>query len=824
MAQVAEKYVGAAVLRKEDPELLTGQARYTDDLALPGMLHMVVVRSPFANAAINGVDVSKALDVPGVVAAFSGQDLAGAWAGPLLMAWPVTEDIKNPPHWPLTKDRARYQGDGVAVVLAETRAAAKDGADAVEVDYDASDPVLDMEAALADGAPLVHDDVGTNKSYTWVLKNGDPDAVFGSAPVVVKERYVIQRAIPNPIETRAVLAQPNPAMGEYTLWSSTQIPHIVKVAMTLGLGIPESKLRIIAPRVGGGFGMKLQVYPEEMLALALAKRTGRPIKWFEDRSENYLASHHGRDQIQQVELAADEDGRIRGYRIRLLANMGAYLMIITPGTPLLGAFVFCGCYGGECYDFECTGVFTNTVPTDAYRGAGRPEATYAIERAIDALARRVGKDPVEIRRMNFIPAFDEPTPMPGGLNLDSGNFESTLDQALELVGFEDLRREQAERRERGDVKQLGIGFSTYLEMCGLAPSRILSALRYAAGGWDAASIRLLASGKVVVVAGTSPHGQGHVTTFAQIAADALGIPVDDIDVIHSDTQLAPLGMDTYGSRSLSIGGVAVHRAAQKIVEKARKIAAHELETSEDDIEFESGRFFVRGAPDRAKTLPELAFSAWTSHNLPDGLEPGLDETAVYDPGNFVFPYGAHICAVEVDTETGAVEVVKYVAVDDIGTVVNPQIADGQVVGGVVQGIAEALYEEAVYDENGTLLTSSMTNYEIPAAPDVPPIIVGRGPGLPSTTNELGVKGVGETGTIASPPAVINAVIDALSHLGVTDMKRPASPENVWRAIHDAGPAPDPDVGGAGSGLGSAPRMEEAGGAGTNQSGDEGGQQ
>jgi carbon-monoxide dehydrogenase large subunit len=782
---VAERVVGTPVLRKEDPELITGQGKYADDLVVPGMLWMHVVRSPFAHARINRVDVSAALAMDGVVAAFSGEDLAGDWAGPLLMAWPVTEDIKNPSHWPLTKDKARHQGDGVAVVVAESRALAKDAAETVVVDYEALPAVVDMDAALADGAPLVHEEFGTNKSYTWALNNGDAEKVFAEAPVVIKEHYVIQRQLPTAMEPRSVLVQPNPAMGEFTMWTSTQIPHIVKVAMTLGVGVPESKLRVIAPRVGGAFGSKLQVYAEEMLCLALARRLGRPVKWTEERSENYLASHHGRDQIQEVELAADDDGKIRGYRVRIKANMGAYLMIITPGTPLLGAFVYCGCYGGEAYSFECTGVFTNTVPTDAYRGAGRPEATYAIERAIDALGRRVGKDPVEIRRLNFIPPFTEPTPMPGGLNIDSGNFDATLDQALQLIGYEDLRKEQEMRRERGDPRQLGIGFSTYLEMCGLAPSRILSALRYAAGGWEAASIRLSPTGKVTVGAGTSPHGQGHATTFAQIVADDLGIPVDDIEVNFGDTTLVPLGMDSYGSRSLAIGGVAVHRAAMKIVEKARKIAAHELEAAEEDLEYEAGRFFVKGAPDRAKTIPEIAFSAWTAHNLPDGLEPELNETAVYDAANFVFPYGAHICVVEVDTETGKVDVVKYAAVDDVGTVINPQIVDGQVMGGVIQGIAEAIYEEAVYDENGQLLTPSLTNYEVPAASDVPSIMLGRGPGLPSTSNELGVKGVGETGTIASPPAVVNAVIDALSPFGVTDMERPMTPERVWRAIRSA---------------------------------------
>jgi carbon-monoxide dehydrogenase large subunit len=809
MAQV----IGTEVLRKEDPELITGQAKYIDDLVLPGMLWMHVVRSPLAHARINSVDGSRAMEMPGVVAVFSGNDLADDWPGPLLMAWPVTEDINNPSHWPLAKDKARYQGDGVAVVIAETRAQAADAAEAVDVDYEPLDPVVDMEAALADGAPTVHDEFGTNKCYVWTHTNGEVDAVFDAAPVVVKERFVIQRQVPNPMEGRGVLCEPNTARDDYTLYTSTQIPHIVKVGMALGTGIPEQKIRIIAPKVGGGFGSKLQVYPEEQLALSLAKRLGRPIKWIETRSENFLATHHGRDQIQEMELAADEDGKIKGFRAKIKANMGAYLMIITPGTPLLGAWVYSGCYSGEAYGIEFTGVFTNTTPTDAYRGAGRPEATYAIERIMDTLAKRVGKDVVEIRRMNFMPASNEPFDMPGGLTIDSGNYESTLDKALEMVGYDEVRAEQQARRDRGDTKVLGVGFSTYLEMCGLAPSRILGVLRYAAGGWDAAQIRVLPTGKVVLAIGTSPHGQGHATTFSQIVADDLGVSVDDIEVLHSDTELAPLGMDTYGSRSLAIGGVAVHRAAMKIVEKARKIAAHELEVSEDDLDYEAGTFSVKGAPDKALTIPALAFSAWAAHNLPDDTEPNLVGTGMYDPQNFVWPFGAHICVVEVDTETGHVEVQKYVAVDDVGRVVNPQIVEGQVHGGVIQGIAEALYEEAVYDENGTLMTSSLSNYCVPAASDVPAIDVGSAGETWSTTNEMGFKGVGETGTIASPPAVINAVNDALSHLGDIDVGRPATPERVWRAIQGLGDAaPEEAEGpGAGAGTGSAERAASDGG-------------
>jgi aerobic carbon-monoxide dehydrogenase large subunit len=783
MAQIAQRYVGSDVRRKEDAELITGTARYTDDISVPGMLWMHVVRSPFAHARIRSLDLSRALAMEGVVAAFSGQDLE--WAGPLLMAWPVAEGIHNPPHWPLAKDKARYQGDGVAVVVAESRGVAADAAEAVDVDYEPLPAIVNMEKALAEGAPLVHDEIGTNRSYTWTNTNGDVDKVFSQAPVVVKQRNVVRRLIPNAIEPRSIVADPQPGTGRFTLWSASQIPHIVRTAMAIATGISESKLRIVAPRVGGGFGSKLQVYPEEAIALEMARRLGRPVKWTETRSEAYLATHHGRDQIQEVELAADEDGRIRGYRVKVLANMGAYLRIIAPGTPVLGGFLYCGCYGGEAYQCEISGVFTNTTPVDAYRGAGRPESAYAIEHAIDALAQRVGKDPVEIRRMNFVPPFTEPTPSIGGLAIDSGNYPATLDLALDAIGYDQLRKEQQARREQGDRMQLGIGLSTYLENCGWAPSRVIgSVLNYAGGGWEAATIRCHPTGKVVVVTGTTPHGQGTETSYAQIAADDLGVPIEDVEVLFGDTDISPIGWDTYGSRSAAVGAPAVHRAAMKIVAKARKIAAHQLEVSEEDLEYEGGRFFVTGAPDRAKTIPEVAMATWTAHDLPDGIEPALEETSVHDPSNLVFPFGAHICVVEVDTETGEAAVVKYVAADDVGTVINPPIVDGQVVGGVIQGIAEALYEEAMYDESGQLLTTSMINYEVPAASEMP-VIDTRSHVTPSSANELGIKGVGETGTIASPPAVINAVVDALSHLGVTDIERPATPERVWKAIQQA---------------------------------------
>ena len=774
-------YVGRSVARKEDASLVTGQSLYTDDLTMPGTVYAVLVRSPHAHARVTKVDLTAARAAEGVVAAFSGADLAEEWAGSLPCAWPVTEDIKIPNHWPITQDKARYAGDAVAVVIADSRALAKDAAEFISVEYEPLPAVTDVEAAAKDGAPVVHDDFGTNVSYVWTLSAGEVDKLFAEAAVTVKERYRQQRLVPNAIEPRSILVQPNPASGEYTMWTATQVPHVLRTTMTLVTGIPEAKLRIVAPDVGGGFGSKLDVYAEEALCLALARRLGRPVKWTEERSEAYLATIHGRDVIQEIELAATAEGKITAVRTRLVAAMGAYMQLVTPGIPLLGAWLYAGCYDVQGYDFACTGVFTNTTPTDAYRGAGRPEATYAIEHAIDALARKMGKDPVEIRRLNFITEF--PNTIASGLTIDSGDFHAALDRALEMAGYEELRREQAARNERGDTKRLGIGLSTYVEMCGLAPSRILGILRYVAGGWDAATIRCLPTGTVQAIIGTSPHGQSHVTTFSQIVADRLGVPVENVEVLHGDTAVATLGMDTYGSRSLTVGGVALWNAAEKIVDKARKIVAHQLEASEEDLEYERGRFTVKGT-DKGMAVTEAAFAAWTAHNLPVGMEPGLTESAVYDPPNFSWPGGCHIAVVEVDTDTGDTRLVRYVAVDDVGNAINPMIVDGQVHGGVAQGIAQALYEEAVYDDAGNLLTGSMASYLVPSAAELPSFEVDRVV-VPSPTNPMGVKGVGETGTIASTAAVMNAVVDALAPLGIHDVDMPASPERVWRAIQEA---------------------------------------
>ena len=824
MTQVAEseakRWVGGGVLRKEDPELLTGQGRYVDDIALPGMLWLAFVRSPVARATIASIDTAAAKELPGVRAVFTGQELAEEWAAAMPCAWPIADrtmpdepsaDARIPDHWPVAKDRVNFMGEIVAVVVADSREQAADAIEAVEVDYDELPVVTDMMEAITESAPVIHDSLGTNKAYTWLLTNGDVDKVFAEAPVVVKERYYHPRLIPNAIEPRGVVVQPIPAQGEYTIWSATQIPHILKVLLALTLNISEGKVRVVAPDVGGGFGSKLNVYAEECVALAVARRLGVPVKWTEERSEGYLATIHGRDVIQDMEVAATEEGKTLGFRVKLYADFGAYMQLVTPGIPILGAWLYHGVYEGLAYSFEANGVFTNKTPTDAYRGAGRPEATYAVERVMDALARRVGKDPAEIREMNFIPPFDEAREVLCGLSFDSGNYHATLEKAKQLVGYDTLRSEQQANDGRRNGKLLGVGISTYIEMCGLAPSQILAAVKYGAGGWEAATIRCHPTGKVTVITGTSPHGQGHETTWSQITADALGVDPDDVDVLHGDTAVSALGMDSYGSRSASVGAEALYQAAEKIRAKARTIAAHELEVAEEDLEWKDGKFQVTGAPDRAKTIPEVAFSAWTAHALPAEVEPGLEATAVFDPPNFTFPSGAHICVVEVDPETGSTRIDKYVAVDDCGTVINPMIVDGQVMGGVAQGISEALYEEALYDENGTLLTGNMSTYRVPSAAELPGFTLDR-ESTPSTTNHLGIKGIGEAGTIASPPAVLNAVADALRYVGVEFIDLPASAERVWRAVQEAaGRAPAERVAeGGGTGAASMTPEEEGG--------------
>jgi aerobic carbon-monoxide dehydrogenase large subunit len=784
MIDKAESVLGQPMRRKEDARLITGQTQWTDNISLPGMLHLAVLRSPMAHARIARVDVEPARQRPGVVAAYSGADLADSWSS-LPMAWTVSEDQKTPPHMPLATDKVRYVGDGLAVVLATDPYAAEDALEAIQVDYEPLPAVVDMQAAQADGAPLVHDDIPNNRCFTFRLDYGDFDATRGRAEVVLKRRFYNQRLIPNAMEPRAVVVAPTSPTGQSIIWSSTQVPHFVRVFVALATGVPEHQLRIIAPDVGGGFGSKLDVYAEEVIGLVVARKVGRPVKWTESRSENYQATIHGRDVIQDVELTATRDGRVLGLKVDLTADMGAYLQLLTPSIPLLGRYMYPGIYKFEAHTLTCQGVFTNKTPTDAYRGAGRPEATFVIERIMDELAAELSMDPIELRRRNWIKHEEFPYTTIAGLTYDSGNYEAATEKALDLFRYDELRREQEERRERRDVVQIGLGASTYTEMCGLAPSRWLGEQGYVAGGWESATVRVLATGRVEVVTGTSPHGQGHETTFAQIAADTLGVPYDDVDVIHGDTLTAPFGLDTYGSRSLAVGGVAVQLAAQKVVEKAATLASHLMEVDPGDLEFQAGAFRVKGTPGAQKSIQEVAFGAFSAHSLPDGMQPVLTADHILDPEVFSFPHGTHLCAVEVDTETGMVKIRSYVAVDDVGKVVNPMIVDGQVHGGVAQGIAQALFEEAVYDADGNLVTGTMVDYLVPTALDLPAFVTDRTE-TPATTNPLGVKGVGEAGTIASTPAVVNAVVDAVRQFGVSDVQMPCTPERVWRAIHQGG--------------------------------------
>jgi carbon-monoxide dehydrogenase large subunit len=781
--------VGTPMLRKEDPTLLTGEGKYVDDIQAVGQLWMGMVRSPYAHAKVLGIETADAAAAPGVHAVYTGADLEamGLWIGPLPCAWPVTPDMVNPPHFPVATAEVNHVGDIVAVVLADDRYRAADAAELVVVDYDPLPAVASIDAAVADEA-MAHSDLGTNKAYHWPLIP-DPDALeaaFANATHHVDANFVQQRMIPSAMEPRGVLAVPSPHGGDVTLYSATQVPHILKVMLAATTGIPESKIRVIAPAVGGGFGGKLNVNPDEILAVTLANKLGRPVRWTETRSEAAFSTHQGRGQNQRIELAADGDGKLLGVRVHLDADMGAYMMLITPGVPLLGSFLYTGVYAVPAFGFTCDGWFTNLTPTDAYRGAGRPEASYAIERAMDILASKVGIGPDEIRRLNYLAGGEhfENLDVPSTLTFDSGHYGPTLDRALELAGYGDLRAEQQARRDAGSSKQLGIGLCTYVEICGLAPSRALGGLGFGSGGWEHATVRMLPTGKVEVVSGSTPHGQGHETSWSQIVADKLGVAPEDVEVLHSDTAISPLGLDTYGSRSLSVGGVAVASACDKVVEKAKLMAAHSMEASADDMEFNGGVFSVAGSPDKAMAIQEVAFGAFTAHDLPDGMEPNLQEQTTWDPPNFAFPFGSHVAVVEIDEDTGNVELLNYVAVDDCGIQVNPMIVEGQVHGGIAQGVGQALWEGANYDEDGNCTNPSFMDYLVPSSMEMPNFTLDFTV-TPSTSNPLGVKGVGEAGTIGSAAAVINAVCDALSPHGITDIAMPATPQRVWRAINDA---------------------------------------
>ncbi len=782
MAQA--KLFGSSIKRREDPRLITGRGTFTDDLRLPGQTYAAFVRSPHAHARIRRVDTARAKATPGVVAVFTGKDLAEGGVNPLPCGW-LLPDLKIPPYRAIATDRVHFVGHAVAVVIGESPYAARDGAEQVAVEYEVLPAVTDVEKAVAPGAPQLHDVAPGNVAFRWSIGDREKtEAAIRAAARVVRQKLRNQRLIPNAIEPRASLASYNRATGELTVWITSQNPHVHRLLMAaFVLGMPEHKVRVVAPDVGGGFGSKIFLYPEEVAVAWSARTLGRPVKWTAERREAFLTDAHGRDHATEAEMAVDREGKIVGLRVRTHANLGAYLSTFAPLIPTyLYGTLLSGVYEIPQIYCEVVGVFTNTTPVDAYRGAGRPEATYLLERMCDLTARAIGQDPAEFRRRNFIPASKFPYQTPVAFQYDSGNYAPALDRALQMVDYPKLRAEQEAARPQG--RYLGIGLATYIEACGPAPSQVAGALGAQAGLWESAHVRVHPTGKVTVYTGSHAHGQGHETTFAQLAADELGLPFEDVEVVHGDTAAIPFGMGTYGSRSAAVGGAAIYASIQKIKEKGKKIAAHLLEASEGDIEYADGRFFVRGAPSRSKTFQDVALMAYLAHNLPKGLEPGLEATSFWDPANFVFPFGAHVAVVEVDPDTGRVKLVRYVAVDDVGRVINPMIVDGMVHGGVAQGAAQALWEYAAYADNGQLLTGSLMDYAIPKADDLPSFETDRTV-TPSPVNPMGVKGAGETGTIASTAAVANAVLDALAPLGIAHIDLPLTPARIWAALQQA---------------------------------------
>ena len=774
---------GSAIKRREDPRLITGAATYTDDVKLPGLTYAAFLRSPYAHARLTQVDVSAAKRAPGVVAVYTGADIKDR-VTPVPCAWnPPNCNLKVPPHPLLAYDKVRYVGDGVAMVVATSRAAARDAIDLIEADYEPLEGGVDPEKMAAAGAPQLHEEVPENIAFTWVVSGGDAEAAFRDAEVSVEERIVQQRLLPTAMEARAAVASYNKSSGQLTLWVTSQNPHIHRFLCSVMLRLPEHRLRVIAPEVGGGFGSKIPAYPDEALVGLAAMDLGRPVKWAEDRSENYKSTIHGRDHVEYVELCGTRDGRITGLRTRVYAGLGAYASTAGPGIPtILHGLVYPGPYTIPNVHGTVYGVYTAGTPVDAYRGAGRPEAAYLLERLVDIFARRIGMDPVEVRRKNFIPADRFPYNTATGLIYDSGNYAPALDKAVRIADYAGFRRQQEEARRQG--RWLGIGVVSYLEICGLGPSQVAGAVGFGGGLYDSAIVRVYPTGVVRVYIGASPHGQGEETTFAQIVAEEFGYPVENIEIVHGDTETTPQGWGTYGSRTTAVCGSAVKVAAQRVKEKAKKIAAHLMEAAEQDIEWTDGRFSVRGSPDQGKGMAEVALMANVAWNMPEGVEPGLEATAFFDPTNFVYPFGSHVCTVEVDAETGEVKVLRYVAVDDCGPHINPMIVQGQIHGGVVQGLGEALQEICIYDDSGQLATGTMMDYAVPKATQMPRIETDNTV-TPSPVNPLGVKGCGEAGTIASAACLVNAVCDALAPLGIRHIDKPLTPARVWRAMQAA---------------------------------------
>jgi aerobic carbon-monoxide dehydrogenase large subunit len=795
------KYVGQRVRRTEDPRLIKGLAHYVDDIELPGTLHVAFVRSVYAHAKINSIDTSAALASPGVVAVYTGKDVATK-IGPVPCA-SALPDLKVPDHRVLASDKVYFVGHPIAAVVAKDRYAARDAVDLVEVDYEDLPVVTDVEEAAA-GGPVIHEAFADNIAYKMTAGEGDIDAAFASAERTVKQRIQHRRLAPIAMEPRGVLARYFPGEEELTLWSSTQIPHLMRTQVALMIGMPENKLRVITPEVGGGFGSKLNVYSEEALLSWISMQLNKPVKWIETRRENMLATIHGRGQVGDIEVAFKNDGIVTGLRYNVFADLGAYHQLLTPAIPTLTGLMLSGAYKIPAIQINITACFTNKMATDAYRGAGRPEATYVVERALDLVAADLGADPAEVRRKNF-PGKDEfPFHTATGLDYDSGDYEAALDKAQAIAGYAQLREEQKKARAEGRL--IGIGISTYVEICALGPSAAMPA-----GGWESATVRIEPTGKVTVLTGASPHGQGQETSFAQIVADELGVSINDVTVIHGDTGVVQYGIGTFGSRATAVGGTAVYIAVQKLKEKAEKIATHILGADAGLLSFEGGKYSVKKAAAASATgtsepvvpvgqapaaalpepqtegrtgltIQEIALAAHLAKELPPDTEPGLSATYFFEPKNFTFPFGTHIAVVEVDRETGDIKFLRYVAVDDCGKVINPMLVEGQVHGGIVQSIGQAMFEEVVYDEQGQLITGTLMDYAVPRAHHVPRFELDRTE-TPSPVNPLGVKGVGEAGTIGATPAIVGAIVDALAPFGVKHLDMPLKPENVWQIIN-----------------------------------------
>ncbi len=770
------KTVGARIKRREDPRLIQGLAQYVDDIKLVDILHVAILRSPYAHARILSINTDTARSHPGVVAVVTGDDIKDK-LGTVPCATTDPEGfpgMKVPPHYCLAVEKVRLVGEPVVAVVAEDKYIAQDALDLVEVDYDPLDAVTSSEDALAEGAPILHEQFGTNQAFTWSLAGGNIDAALAEADKVVKQKFVHQRLAPNAIEPRGVLANYEAGDGQLTLWSSTQIPHLLRTQLSVMLGMAENRVRVIAPEVGGGFGSKLNVYAEEGLLGYISRELNRPVKWIEGRRENMMHTIHGRDQTGDVEVAVKNDGTITGLKYTVMADVGAYYQLLTPAIPTLTGLMLCGCYRFQNVAMNLTATFSNKMATDAYRGAGRPEATYLVERIVDCVAHDLNMDPLEVRRKNLIGADEFPFTTGTALAYDSGDYTTALDKAMGMIDYDALRKEQAELREQG--RYLGIGLSTYVEICGMGPSAAMPA-----GGWESSTVRVDPTGKVTVLTGVSPHGQGQETSFAQMIADGLGVDIDDVKIVHGDTEIVQYGIGTFGSRAMAVGGAALHIAMEKIREKANKIAAHLLEANPQDIVMDDNMYFVQGNPDNALSMADISTTAHVGVNLPEGLEPGMAETHFFEPSNFTYPFGTHIAVVEVSADTGEIEIKRYIAVDDCGNIINPLLVEGQLHGGIVQGLSQALFEEVVYDEGGQMLSGSFMDYALPRAHHFPRFEMDNTI-TPSPVNPMGVKGVGEAGTIGSTPCIVNAVVDALKPFGVRHIDMPLRPEKIWRLM------------------------------------------